>query len=324
MVNNIPTGSTRSRILDILKNSAIPVSGEAAANALGISRVAVWKAVRSLVEAGYPIQSSPSGYLLADDDGDRLLPCEFGDEEARFRHWENTDSTMNRAREAALAGAADGLVITAGRQSAGRGTGEKAWESPEGSLLFTLISRPRLDAADIHRQVLAAQCAAVRAIRSVTGRDAIPAWPNDLLVKTDQDHSWGKAGGLLAEAFVSGNAVSFINVGIGINTGSSPAVSGSASISAGRRALLAEFLAETARMTPDSPDLVPLWNSLAPAAGRPVTFIRRGSAGPETGIFRGVDRSGWAVIAPHGDAEDSFGYHFPPGTISIQNKGSIS
>jgi biotin-[acetyl-CoA-carboxylase] ligase BirA-like protein len=231
---------------------------------------------------------------------------------------------MNRAREAALTGASDGLVITAGRQSAGRGTGDKSWESPEGSLLFTLITRPRLDAADLHRQVLAAQCAAVRAIRSVTGREAIPAWPNDLLVETDQALSWGKAGGILAEALVSGNSVNFIDIGIGINTGSRPAARGSASISAGRRALLTSFLGEAAHISSESSDLVPLWNSLNPAVGRPVTFTRRGNAASESGIFRGVDRSGWAVIVPERDAPDSFDHHFPPGTISIQKKGNIA
>lgn len=346
---------SRGLILGILRNERTPVSGETIAARIGVSRVAVWKSIQKLNEDGYRIASSPAGYLLEQDLPDSLYPWEFGMTGGSFRYREVTDSTMNRAREAALSGAKAGSVETAGSQTAGRGTGSRPWRSAPGNLLFTLVTRPDLDAYRLHRQVIAAQCAAARAIRSVTGKPAWTAWPNDILAPTGDGHA-GKAGGILAETLVTGNSLAFVNLGIGINTGSLPPVEGTAAIRSGRRELLAAFLAEMGRLDAGESDLVGLWESLCPAVGRIVqwrpnvtaqrpaqTGAAPASPGGDTeagdrcdrpvlsGIFTGLDGAGWAVIVPedsdfaHAAVPDiPSRFHFYPGSISLIHKGDFA
>lgn len=307
-------------MLGMLRNSRAPVSGEAAAEALGISRVAVWKAVQALNESGYRIAASPAGYVLEADKTDSVCPWEFGPEEKRFRHREETGSTMDVARDEALKGCADGLVVLADRQSDGRGTGGKKWESCDGGLFFTMVTRPAIGAAYAHRQVLRAQIAMIDAIRTVTGQDAAAGWPNDILLPS------GKAGGILCETLTSGNAVTFLDLGIGINTGKSPNVStapsgtaSAASVPTGRKRLLEAFLSSFSLQTPKSvgetgDDLVRAWNALCPVTGKEVRF-REGENGIRSGVFVGVDEAGWAIV----QSEDT--RHYPPGCITILDKG---
>ena len=93
--------STKSKILEILRNSSNPVTGDIIAGETGVSRVAVWKAVQSLQNSGYDIQSNRNGYVLSKDLEDSLYPWEFGKGESSFSHFTETDSTMIRGRIAA-------------------------------------------------------------------------------------------------------------------------------------------------------------------------------------------------------------------------------
>jgi len=330
MVNTCLKASSRSRILEILRNSATAVSGERIAESLGISRVGVWKAIKGLNESGYAIQATASGYTLAHDDADRLFPWEFGSDELRVRHWAETDSTMNRARDAALSGCEDRTLIIADSQTNGRGTGIKRWESVPGGLFFTLVTRQALNAAYAHRQVLAAQCALVRAIRSVSGITVFPGWPNDILVNDGKTS--GKVCGILGETLSSGNSVEYINLGIGVNTGSAALPSGSAAIDSGRKEIISAFLREFDTNDYMRESLVSEWNSLCPDMDRPIRFIpsatpfsaaASGQAMPESGIFRGVDRFGHARIeTPQSDnGANATITGYPPLAISLLNKG---
>jgi len=330
MVNEKISLSTRSCLLDILRNSSDSLSGEKIAEKIGVSRVAVWKTIQSLNASGYRIASAPLGYHLEQDIGDSLFPWEFGSGEDSVRHWDSTDSTMNRAREAALSGASDGLVLIAERQSDGRGTGSKKWESAPGGLFFTLITRPNLNQAYAHRQVLAAQCAMVRSIRELTGIEAQTAWPNDILIPganplSDSTHTpnsptAGKAGGILCETLTTGNSISFLNLGIGINTGTQPSLSGTTHIASGRKELLQTFLREFEKHPASDQDLVSHWNSLSATTGKTVRYCDQQNGKNYQGLFTGLDPAGWAIIVqPENSTSEN---HFPPGSISIVNKGS--
>jgi BirA family biotin operon repressor/biotin-[acetyl-CoA-carboxylase] ligase len=308
--------STRSRVLAILRNQDAAVSGETMAEALGVSRVAVWKAVKSLNEAGYLVSSSPDGYHLAEDMADSLAPWEFGNKEFLVRHYDEIGSTMDKAREEALSGCEDGLVVLAERQTDGRGTGEKKWVSPSGGLFFTMVLRPRLESAWAHRLVLRAQLAMIDAIGKVSGLETFPGWPNDILL------SGSKAGGILAETLSSGNRMTFFDLGIGINTGSAPAPNG-ISIPAGRKELLDAFLsafrAAESEFEPFGLDdkLVRSWNARCPVVGKTVEFVARANA--ESGRFLGIDAAGWAIIERNDET-----IHCPPGSITLRNKGSLT
>jgi BirA family biotin operon repressor/biotin-[acetyl-CoA-carboxylase] ligase len=89
-------------------------------------------------------------------------------------HFRQVDSTNERARQLAAAGAPHGALVTASEQRAGRGRQGRTWSAPPGrALLCSLIVRepPRL-----------LPLAAGAAVASVAGEKARIKWPNDVLV----------------------------------------------------------------------------------------------------------------------------------------------
>src|SRR5690349_18389072 len=109
---------------------------------------------------------------------------------------------------AAGAGAAEGTVLVAEAQTAGRGRLGRRWASPpRAGLTFSVLLRPDgVPAALLGWLPLLAGVAAVASVRAVTAVEATLKWPNDVLVGER------KLGGILAERI--GAAVV---VGIGIN-----------------------------------------------------------------------------------------------------------
>ncbi len=88
-------------------------------------------------------------------------------------HLRSTDSTNERARALALAGAPHGTLVTAAEQTAGRGRQGRRWSAPAGSaLLMSLILRDP--------PPLLPLIAAV-AVCDVAGDDARVKWPNDVV-----------------------------------------------------------------------------------------------------------------------------------------------
>jgi BirA family biotin operon repressor/biotin-[acetyl-CoA-carboxylase] ligase len=101
-------------------------------------------------------------------------------------HFRSVDSTNERARELASAGAPHGTLVTASEQRAGRGRQGRTWSAPAGQgLLCSLIVRepPRL-----------LPLAAGAAVASAAGEEARLKWPNDVLVHGR------KVAGILVEA----------------------------------------------------------------------------------------------------------------------------
>ena len=115
-------------------------------------------------------------------------------------HLRVTDSTSDRARALAIAGAPHGTLVTAGEQGAGRGRHGRTWTAPAGrALLMSLVLR------DV--PALLTLSAAV-AVADVVGGGCAIKWPNDVLV------DGRKVAGILAEGRPQeGWAV----LGIGVN-----------------------------------------------------------------------------------------------------------
>ena len=106
-------------------------------------------------------------------------------------HLRRTDSTNERARLLAIAGAPSGTLVTAAQQSAGRGRGGRRWEAPAGSsLLMSLILRspPRL------LPLLAAV-----AVCDAAGERARIKWPNDVVLPVAASPGLAKLAGILIE-----------------------------------------------------------------------------------------------------------------------------
>jgi BirA family biotin operon repressor/biotin-[acetyl-CoA-carboxylase] ligase len=119
-------------------------------------------------------------------------------------HLRRTDSTNERARELAIAGAPHGTLVTASEQTAGRGRQGRHWSAPAGSsLLMSLVLRSP--------PPLLPLIAAV-AVCDIAGDEARIKWPNDIVVVRAQ--GLAKLAGILAEGRAQeGWAV----LGIGLN-----------------------------------------------------------------------------------------------------------
>lgn len=126
--------------------------------------------------------------------------------------YDTVDSTNTRAAELAQADPdANGLVLVAEQQTAGRGQYGRVWLSrPGSSLLMSVVLRPP---PDLLRPVILTAWAAVsvaEAILALTGVQSRIKWPNDLLVRGK------KVCGILIEQTSTGGAATTV-AGIGLN-----------------------------------------------------------------------------------------------------------
>jgi BirA family biotin operon repressor/biotin-[acetyl-CoA-carboxylase] ligase len=117
------------------------------------------------------------------------------------------------AMAAAADGAPEGSVFLAEEQTAGRGRGSNAWQSPRSAGIYcSVILRPTLPPSEALILSLAAGLAVRAAIEQVDARVKPDLkWPNDLLIGDK------KVCGFLTEMNAEVTRVRYIVVGIGIN-----------------------------------------------------------------------------------------------------------
>jgi BirA family biotin operon repressor/biotin-[acetyl-CoA-carboxylase] ligase len=136
-------------------------------------------------------------------------------------------STNDLARQHARAGAAEGLVILAEEQRAGRGRQGRGWAAPAGSsLLLSLLLRPAwLPPADAFALTMLAGVALCEATEEIAQIPAALKWPNDLLLPAGpgMPPATHKAAGILSEVELEQDQLSWVIVGMGINVNWSPA-----------------------------------------------------------------------------------------------------
>ena len=325
--------STKAKLLMSLREKAgEPVSGVILASAIGVSRVAVWKGIQSLIEAGYPIVTFDSGYALdLLNEGDFLYPWEFGEREAMFRHFADTTSTMDNAREYAAQGLPGGTVITAERQSEGRGRNGMAWVSTQGGLFCTILERPADALADYCLSALVYQIAAGRALGSLCGKPARLRWPNDIYIDKR------KIAGLMTEIAGEGDIINWLAVGIGVNVNNdvpSDKATNCAAIAGHtffRREVLLKILDEAEQVKKQCRSkmayaqgnrlLAAEWNAMADSIGAKAAVVRVGDKGAGAaaagrvlarGIFGGIDPAGRCMIKT-----GSGTLYFNPGPVSL-------
>src|SRR3954463_4545898 len=128
-------------------------------------------------------------------------------------HHRLTDSTNERGKELAIAGAPHGTLVTADEQTAGRGRQGRQWVAPPGrALLMSLVLR-ELSERDALLP-LAAAVAVCEACEQVSGVAAAIKWPNDVWINRR------KVAGILIEGRPQeGWAV----LGLGLNVGTEAA-----------------------------------------------------------------------------------------------------
>ncbi|MEJ2470693.1 MAG: biotin--[acetyl-CoA-carboxylase] ligase [Desulfuromonadales bacterium] len=199
------------------------VSGERISDVLGVSRTAVWKHIRSLRQAGYDIEAVPSrGYRLLQT-ADVLLPEAIQADLDSFRIGHRviccaeTASTNLQANRLGEEGAADGTVVIADRQTAGKGRMGRQWISPPGVNLYaSILVRPAVLPQEAPKLTFLSAVAVCQTITEVTGLQATVKWPNDVLL------NGRKVAGLLNEMSSETDRVHYVVLGIGVNLNMRP------------------------------------------------------------------------------------------------------
>lgn len=211
--------TVRDRVLEALEaNRGRYFSGEALAQQLSVSRNAVWKAISQLREEGYPIHAQPRrGYALSAES--TLLSAQGIAQHLTVPGLtvevrEEVSSTNDVLRAAAQAGAAEGQVLAAQRQSAGRGRRDHSFYSPQDSGLYlSFLLRPQLSAQDALLLTTCAAVATALAIEDCAGVEAQIKWVNDVFCRGK------KVCGILTEGEVDleTGGLRYAVVGIGVN-----------------------------------------------------------------------------------------------------------
>lgn len=126
--------------------------------------------------------------------------------------YETIDSTNAMAKTLAVEGAAEGTLVIADEQTAGRGRLDRPWLAPPGtSLLFSLIFRPQFEAARVAALTMICGLGVREGVRELTALPAQLKWPNDIMLRGR------KVGGILTEVSTRGEHLDWVVVGIGLN-----------------------------------------------------------------------------------------------------------
>ena len=127
-------------------------------------------------------------------------------------------STNDVVRERALAGAAEGLVVRAEEQLAGRGRHGRVWTSPRGNLYVSILLRPSRPLSEAATLSLALGLSLADAIATAApGLELRLKWPNDLLA------GGAKIAGILLENVAADPGRPAIVAGLGVNVEIAPA-----------------------------------------------------------------------------------------------------
>ena len=212
-------------ILELLRTSKGPVSGEEMARRLGITRNSVWKAVEKLRRTGYEIEAGTNkGYRLVREsqvlspENIRLrLDKELSGLAIQVR--EVVSSTNTVLKELAEQGGREGMVIIAQRQEKGKGRLGRSFHSPRGAGLYmSILLRPALPAEESLAITTAAAVAVAGAIDTLTGERSKIKWVNDVYLHGK------KVCGILTEASVDfeNGGLHYAVLGIGVNLQAPP------------------------------------------------------------------------------------------------------
>lgn len=211
----------KDKVLAVLEeNKGKSVSGSNIARSVGMTRSAVWKAVKTLREEGYSICAVTNrGYCLSEE-------SDFLSEQSivpnlktkalgrKIDVFKTIDSTNNFAKSLAQLGAVHGTTVISEVQTQGKGRMGRDFYSPMGmGVYMSVIIRPKLS---VEHSLLITSCAAVavaEAVEKVAGIDCKIKWVNDIYA------GGKKLCGILTEASVDveQGGLEYAIVGMGIN-----------------------------------------------------------------------------------------------------------
>ena len=275
------------------------LSGQELAKTFGVSRNAVWKAVKALQADGVEIEAvTNKGYRLAPDALTRfdiVLP-----EGVELYFYDSIDSTNTQAKRLLAEGLSGKALITANEQTAGRGRQGRSFYSPKNTgIYYSYVFHPQKTLADAVFITTAAAVSVIRAIERLSAVKPTIKWVNDVYVEGK------KVCGILTEAvsdFENG-ALESVIVGIGINVSTAffpaelqdtAASLGDASIT--RAQLLNTAVEELVRVAEDleNPAIMEDYKRHSAVIGKEITFIKNGTTTKATAID--IDEKGGLVV----------------------------
>ncbi|MEX0863218.1 biotin--[acetyl-CoA-carboxylase] ligase [Nitrosopumilus sp.] len=206
------------KVLTFLKtHNTEYLSGQDLSDVLHISRVAIWKHIKKIQELGYTVESKQKiGYKLIEN-SDLLLPWEITSNlktkiiGQKAYYFDTTDSTQNQALKMAGDSTNDGAVITASKQTSGRGRSGRKWISPKGGIWLSVILQPKFDISIATLFPIASALALSIALEKIFSIKPKLKWPNDLTIKEK------KIAGMLVDASLESNKIEKLVLGVGIN-----------------------------------------------------------------------------------------------------------
>ena len=242
-----------------------------------------------------------------------MFPPDFPPKIFRFIE---LDSTNIKARELAIKGAANGTVVVADTQTAGKGSRNRVWHSPKGGLYFSMILAAKDQRKSTELSLLAG-AALAQTVKQLLPKsvDVSVKWPNDCLV------GWKKVGGVLCESLGDHHGeLCIVGVGLNVNVEKSE-LAQFESNPFGATSFLAENsgsrydLSEVLNMTVNKifslynlyrekgfPAIQYLWEKNCQMVGKEIELREAGwraedEGGATVGTFLGIDEHGALVLS---------------------------
>ena len=220
----------------------------------------------------------------------------------RLRRYLSLPSTSDLCIELARAGEPEGLAVLAGRQTAGRGSRGRTWESPPGALCLSVLLRPRDPPSASGHWALLSALALYEALSRFAADGALSLkWPNDVLIHGS------KAGGILLDAAVGPEVFDWLVIGFGANLATAPETAGESAGALGMAVepgLVAEALLEQidrwrrVRLVEGWSAVRAAWLARAHPAGTPLR-VRSGTLNT-AGAFDGLGEDGALLLRAGG------------------------
>jgi BirA family biotin operon repressor/biotin-[acetyl-CoA-carboxylase] ligase len=225
--------------------------------------------------------------------------------------FETIDSTNTCARALAGCWAAEGTVVFAEEQTAGKGRLGRSWTSAPGdNLTFTIVLRPSLPPTSLNLLPLLTGVAVSQAIERFCGVKTECKWPNDLLI------GGRKVAGILLESSFKQEMVEYVVIGVGLNVNQTefPAeiehratslrlITGAPIDRPGLfREIMSSLEDRYDRLAIEGYDsIVPEWLLRSPMVGRQIEVSQDGAV--FTGVVRGIGAEGALLLETAGQVK---------------------
>lgn len=213
--------STKSAVLRILlDNQGTPISGEAVAQRLSVSRTAIWKAINELKKDGHQIESvTNQGYtyrasdiLTAEGIDYHLAP---GTPVMTIQIVDELESTNQTLKKMAIDGVPSNTLLIVNKQTKTRGRFGREYfavDSGQG-IYFSLLLHANQQFSEVAQYTLITAVAMARTIETFQKRPATIKWVNDVFIEGQ------KVAGILSEAMtdVETQTIGSVIIGVGTN-----------------------------------------------------------------------------------------------------------